>query len=477
MCSRFPLDSNGDLDENDCETSMCSYVEDYESLESVFSIHYLGNDTPLIDHQHIAKHTVKDSLLRKVKLLVKEGWKENDCKIDSIEPYFNRKDEISIDKECLLWRSRVIVPEKLRKDILKLLHSTHSGMVNMKSMARNYVWWPKIDKDIEATVRNCQPCQVNQKKPQASIPHPWVKPNEPWERIHIDCCDLFGHMWLIIVCSYSKWVEVIKMNSTTSKKTIEELRKLFSQFGLPLVIVSDNGPQFVSIEFENFIQQNVMKHILIPAYHPASNDQAESLVGKFKACMKKMILSNPDIMFNVSNWLLGYRSTIHPSTSKEPSLAMFGRKTRTAMSLLNPLSNKQLSSKDIKADQRAISEEIPSRTFVIGENVKYYDVLKKQYCFGKIVDIEGSKVFIIEGERGRDRKHLDHIISKSVIPSNIESVPSISESLPVCTESVPSNANQPSSESDQFVSKEDYRRYSTRNKKPPDRLDYDYLGG
>ena len=112
----------------------------------------------------------------------------------------------------------------------------------------------KIDKDIEATIRNCQPCQINQKKPQASIPHPWVKPNELWKRIHIDYCDLFGHMWLIIVCSYSKWVEVIKMNSTTSKKTIEELRKLFSQFGLPLVIVSDNGPQFVSKEFENFIR-------------------------------------------------------------------------------------------------------------------------------------------------------------------------------------------------------------------------------
>ena len=134
--------------------------------------------------------------------------------------------------------------------------------------------------------------------------------------------------------------------------------------------------------------------------------------------------------------------------------------------------------------------EIPSRTFVIGENVKYYDVLKKQYYFGKIVDIEGSKVFIIEGERGRVRKHLDHV-SKSIIPWNIESVTSISESLPVCiesvpssskslpvcTESVPSNENQPSSESDQFVLTEDYRRYSTRNKKPPDRLDYDYLGG
>ena len=157
-------------------------------------------------------------------------------------------------------------------------------------------------------------------------------------------------------------------------------------------------------------------------------------------------------MFNVSNWLLGYRNTIHPSTGKEPSLAMFGRKTRTAMSLLNPLSNKQLSFKDIKADQKTISKELLSRKFVIVENVKYYDVLKKQYYFGKIVDFKGSKVCIIEGERGRVRKHLDHV-SKSVIPSNIESVPSISESLPVCIESVPSIANQPSNESDQFQQK------------------------
>ena len=109
-------------------------------------------------------------------------------------------------------------------------------------------------------------------------------------------------IWTYVAHNYLLILQVIKMNSTTSKKTMEELRKLFSQFGLPLVIVSDNGPQFVSIEFENFIQQNVVKHILIPAYHPASNGQAESLVGKFKACMKKIILSYPDIMFNVSNW-------------------------------------------------------------------------------------------------------------------------------------------------------------------------------
>ena len=85
------------------------------------------------------------------------------------------------------------------------------------------------------------------------------------------------------------------------------------------------------------------------------------------------------------------------------------------MSLLNPLSNKQLTSKDIKAHQKAISQEIPSRTFVIGKNVKYYDVLKKQYYVGKIVDIEASKVFIIEGEKGRVWKTFRSCIEISTV--------------------------------------------------------------
>ena len=67
---------------------------------------------------------------------------------------------------------------------------------------------------------------------------------------------------------YSKWIEVIKMSSTTSGPVIKELRGLFSRFGLPRVIVSDNGPQLVSNEMKNFINRN---HVLIPAYHPASN--------------------------------------------------------------------------------------------------------------------------------------------------------------------------------------------------------------
>ena len=57
--------------------------------------------------------------------------------------------------------------------MLKMLHSRHAGIGSTKSLARNYVWWPKMDKDIEDLVRHCTSCQINQRKPAKATPHPW----------------------------------------------------------------------------------------------------------------------------------------------------------------------------------------------------------------------------------------------------------------------------------------------------------------
>ena len=67
------------------------------------------------------------------------------------------------------------------------------------------------------------------------------------------------------------------MASTTSTRTIEELRRLFAAYGLPEQVVTNNEPQFVSQEFANFIKLNGIKHIKIVPYHPASNGAVERL--------------------------------------------------------------------------------------------------------------------------------------------------------------------------------------------------------
>ena len=61
-----------------------------------------------------------------------------------------------------------------------------------------------------------------------------------------------GNMYVVVVDAHSKWVEVIMMSSTISEKTITKLRELFAAHGILEQLVSDNGPQFTSVEFDMF---------------------------------------------------------------------------------------------------------------------------------------------------------------------------------------------------------------------------------
>ena len=87
---------------------------------------------------------------------------------------------------------------------------------------------------------------------------------------------------LVIVDAHSKWPEVVLMSSSTSQATIRALRQLFATYGLPQQLVSDNGPQFSSVEFATFLTRNGVKHIRSSPYHPSTNGLAERFVHTLK---------------------------------------------------------------------------------------------------------------------------------------------------------------------------------------------------
>ncbi len=86
-------------------------------------------------------------------------------------------------------------------------------------------------------------------------------------------------MFLIVIDAYSKWLEVRIMKSTTSVAIFSTLRSIFAQ---PSIIVTDNARNFVSAEFEQFLVENGIKHLMSPPYHPSSNGLAERAVQSFK---------------------------------------------------------------------------------------------------------------------------------------------------------------------------------------------------
>ena len=206
----------------------------------------------------------------------------------------------------------------------------------MKDLARIHVWWAGIDAEIERTVKECGMCQSVAHNPPQVLVHPWAWPTRIWQRIHVDFAGPFmGETILVVVDARTKWVEAVTMKSTTSEKTITVLREMFSRYGLPEQLVSDNGPQFVSVEFETFCKSNGIKHLRSPPYHPASNGQAERFVQTLKLRLKTMSKER-NFEHKLSSVLLQFRCTPHATTGVSPAELFMQRKIRTRLDLLRP---------------------------------------------------------------------------------------------------------------------------------------------
>ncbi|KAL3125240.1 hypothetical protein niasHT_005846 [Heterodera trifolii] len=180
----------------------------------------------------------------------------------------------------------------------------HPGIVRMKALARQHVYWPRLDLEIERMVRH------------------FAGP----------CSD--GHSYLILIDSFSKWPEVYRMDRISTAATLQVLRSIVYRLGFPEEIVSDNGTQFHAAEFKEFCDEFGIKHTFTPPYHPQSNGQAERFVDTFKRAMKKCA---KDGKFWAEKMLLAYRTTPNSALNRlSPDQLFFGRRLRTQLSLVHP---------------------------------------------------------------------------------------------------------------------------------------------
>lgn len=364
------------------------------------------NSLPVTAKQ-IARHTRTDGALSKVMLYVRTGWPSEVG--PELSCYFQKRTEISVEEDCLLWGSRVIIPEKLRDALVEELHQSHQGIVKMKALARLHCWWPNLDKDIEQQVKQCSLCQHNQDSPPKLCHNSWAWPNRPWARVHVDFAQYEGDYYLVMVDAYSKWAEVIFMQkSTTAVRTIEAMRSVFARLGLCEQIVADNGPPFRSKEFQEFLSSNGIKAIYSAPYHPASNGLAERFVKTLKRGLKKST-GKSSKLHTLYEFLLLYRSTPHSVTGQPPSELLFGRRIRTRLDLVRP---------DLKSKiTRRTEGVLQTKLFSIGDRVlarDYRNVHKPGWMQGVIVSKSSPVTYDVQVElRGEFviwKRHIDQLI-------------------------------------------------------------------
>ena len=355
----------------------------------------------------IANESASDVVVSQVMRAVLRGSSSDLPATEEFRPYLTRFNDLSVMKDCLMWGLRVVIPAKFQDYVLSELHQGHEGIVKMKSRARSVTWWPTLDKDIETLSKSCETCVSNSPSPPTEY-GTWPETSRPFERVHVDFGDYKGQMFLIVVDAYSKWPEVLLMNSTTAEKTVLELRTVFARWGLPEVLVSDNGPQFTSSVFRDFMRNNGIRHVTSAAYHPATNGLAEKAVGIVKQALKKM--KSMEIRRRLDCFLHSYRNTPTTSTGRAPAELMMGRLLRSRLDLLCPGQPPKLT---LNPGKRAL---------VVGQQVKVRAYLgPKRWVAGFIEEALGPKTYLIKLIESPYkgfvwRRHVNQIVPSNVAP-------------------------------------------------------------
>lgn len=334
---------------------------------------------------------------------------------DEFSPFRLKSAELTVQSGCILWGYRTVIPSKLQKDVLQAVHTTHMGIVKTKSLARSYVYWPKIDHDIEVLIKSCDLCQRLQASPEKSPLIPWTPTDSAWQRIHIDFGGpVKGFYYFIIIDSFSKWAEVYKTKDMTTTFVISKLREIMSRFGIVDTLVSDNGRQFTSDDFENFMLQNGIKHVLTAPGHPSTNGQAENFVKTFKHSFLKMIETQKgDVDSIVNKFLFDYRITKHCTTNETPMKLMLGREVKSRFSLMRP----PIVSDVIKDKQRITVKNFKgkrNKTFSEGQKVyarKYKNPNKASWSPATIKRKIGPRNYtcLLTYENREIKRHVDQL--------------------------------------------------------------------
>lgn len=320
----------------------------------------------------------------------------------------------SLESGCVLRGLRSFIPVKYRSAVLEELHSGHLGMAKMKALARNYVFWSGIDSDIEDLCRSCRECALHKGQPIKVDKHYWEYPSKPWERIHVDFAFYGSLTYFLIVDAHSKWPEIFIVPNMNTKTVIAIADELFSRFGYPLSLVSDNQSTFVSKDFREYLAARNIKLITIPPYHAASNGQAERMVGALKTCLRTLnnsSSSNPKE--RLLNFLSAYRRAPQATTGVSPALLFLKRELTSPLSFFQPGPPTRIRKRQ---DKTFVDPQLHE-----GERVAVRDLRNPlhKWKLGTVISRDGHLEYTVLVEGEVHRKHIEHLrrVSDHVTPS------------------------------------------------------------
>ena len=174
---------------------------------------------------------------------------------DSIKAYFSFRDELSVCNGIILKEhNRIVIPESLRLQVIKLLHNkAHLGLSKTLERACVCIYWPGITDAIKDSVSAYKPCLTFSSKIQYEQ-HVSDTVTQPWSNLSLDNFEFQGQHFIMVLDISIKFFVVRSVWLLNTDCTIQILTSMFSEQGLPLSIRCDTSRNFVSDLFQQYCQ-------------------------------------------------------------------------------------------------------------------------------------------------------------------------------------------------------------------------------
>ncbi|KAI5730816.1 hypothetical protein M8J77_000372 [Diaphorina citri] len=308
--------------------------------------------------QMVLEATLKDpDILQVIRLVQNNSWPNGGKQLnENVKMFFRIKDTLTTIDGLLFKDNKIVIPRNLQTHMLNLFHESHLGMSKIKAKARECVYWPNMNKNIEDFIRKCDICQKysNENPKMPMISH--EVPTRAWEKLGTDVMEYNGINYLVVYDYFSKWIEVKRLRNKDSVELIDKFMQIFSYHGAPDFVVSDNMP-FSSRMFQKFFDEWNIRSITSSPRYPRGNGLSEKAVNIAKDMLKK----NGD---KLDLALLQYRNYPIVGIGYSPAQMLFNRNLKEKI----PVRSSALCPKVIDP------EEIRNKIAAMHDsNKKYYD--------------------------------------------------------------------------------------------------------
>ena len=308
-----------------------------------------------------------DETLRVVRGYVAGQWPRRKEVDPAATGFYQVRGELSQHGQLLFRGERLVVPEALRERVLRNAHEGHQGVMRTKQRLRERFWWPRLDAQVRDLLRTCEVCSQHDAHVRRERPplQPIPLPDGPWQRLMVD---VIGPMqgpqterYGIVLCDlYSRWPEVALCSDATAGSICAFLETVFAREGIPLELVSDNGPAFRSAQLGDFLTRLGVKQTFSSPYSPQSCGMVERLNRTVKDAIQSARLAREPRSDFLRRFLGEYRATVHPATGVSPFRLMRGREARTVLDVA-PSSSPTAVDSAVRRHHRSYQEAYKAR--------------------------------------------------------------------------------------------------------------------